>query len=34
VFDLDATSGAYRFSQVPELLLPGDSAEPIPKSAA
>ncbi len=33
VFDLDATSGAYRFSQVPELLLPGDSAEPIPSVA-
>ncbi|EDZ98855.1 conserved hypothetical protein [Burkholderia sp. H160] len=30
VFDLDSTSGAYRFSQVCQLLLPGDSPEPIP----
>jgi hypothetical protein len=30
VFDLDADGTTYRFSQVPELLLPGDSAEPIP----
>jgi hypothetical protein len=29
VFDLDAASGAYRFSQVPQLLLPGDSPDPI-----
>jgi hypothetical protein len=34
VFDLDAGSGAYRFSQVPELLLPGDSPEPIPVPVA
>jgi hypothetical protein len=32
VFDLDG-GGAYRLSQVPELLLPGDSAEPMPVSA-
>lgn len=30
VFDFDAGSGAYRFTQVPELLLFGDSPEPIP----
>ena len=30
VFDIDAGSGAWRFSQVPELLMPGDSAELIP----
>jgi hypothetical protein len=29
VFDFDAGSGAYRMSQVPELLLAGDSAAPI-----
>jgi hypothetical protein len=29
VFDLDASSGAYRFSQIPELLLAGDRDEPI-----
>jgi hypothetical protein len=30
VFDFDAGGGTWRFSQVPELLMPGDSAEPIP----
>ena len=30
VFDLNVTSDTYRFSQVCELLLPGDSPEPIP----
>jgi hypothetical protein len=30
VFDLDAAGGTWRFSPVPELLMPGDSAEPIP----
>ena len=29
VFDFDAGNGTWRFSQVPELLMPGDSAEPI-----
>ncbi|HEU4558175.1 MAG TPA: hypothetical protein VFS20_10010 [Longimicrobium sp.] len=29
VFDLDAASGTYSFTQVPQLLLAGDSAEPI-----
>lgn len=29
VFDLDATSGTYSFIQVPQLLLAGDSADPI-----
>ena len=30
VFDLDAAGAAYGFSQVPELVMPGDSAEPFP----
>src|SRR5689334_16711015 len=30
VFDLDATSGKYTFTQVPQLLLDGDSSTPIP----
>ena len=30
VFDLDASSGKYTFTQVPQLLLEGDSSEPIP----
>ncbi|MGF6806704.1 hypothetical protein OKW30_001830 [Paraburkholderia sp. Clong3] len=30
VFDLNATSDAYQLTQVCELLLPGDSPEPIP----
>jgi hypothetical protein len=30
VFDLAEDGKSYRFSQVPELLLPGDSAEPFP----
>lgn len=29
VFDLDAVAGTYAFSQVPQLLLPGDSPDPI-----
>ncbi|MEX3936344.1 hypothetical protein AB4Y32_31940 [Paraburkholderia phymatum] len=29
VFDLDSTGSAYQFSQVCQLLLPGDSPEPI-----
>lgn len=29
VFDLDAGSGTYSFSQVPQLLLAGDSPDPI-----
>jgi len=29
VFDLDARSGTYAFSQVPQLLLAGDLADPI-----
>lgn len=29
VFDLDSASGSYTFSQVPQLLLAGDSADPI-----
>jgi hypothetical protein len=33
VFDLDTTSNAYHFSQVCELLLPGDSSEPIPMTS-
>jgi hypothetical protein len=32
VFDRQDTSGAWRFSQVPQLLLSGDSAQPIPSS--
>jgi hypothetical protein len=29
IFDLDAATGAYQFSQVPQLLLAGDLATPI-----
>ena len=30
VFDLDGSSGKYTFNQVPQLLLSGDSSDPIP----
>jgi hypothetical protein len=30
VFDLDTAGGTYAFSQVPQLLLAGDSPDPIP----
>ena len=33
VFDLDTSSGGYIFSQVPQLLLYQDSADPIPTSS-
>ena len=33
IFDLDATTGLYRFSQAPQLLLAGDLATPIAKSS-
>jgi hypothetical protein len=33
VFDLDPNSGGYIFAQVPELLLKGDSADPIPTNS-
>jgi len=34
VFDLDAAGSAYRFSQVCQLVLPGDSPEPITATSA
>jgi len=33
VFDLDGSSGKYNFTQVPQLLLDGDSSEPIPTNS-